>query len=151
LERLDLAAAERVADLRRDGRAVGGDVVVGGRERAIRPADLTARQPEALEGLRARDLAHQGEVDVDENRRDLVRGPDLLEQRGGRHDLRSPAETIASRTASSFEWLAKWCGRSASNVTQSPVWSSCSEPSTCNVSAPCSTSAVSRAPGSWRG
>ena len=114
---------ERVVDLGRDRRAVGRHVVVGGRERAVRAADLAAGEPEALEGLRARDLVDQVEVDVDEPGRDLVRGPDLLEQRGGRHERRSPADTMASRTASSSEWLAKWCGRSASKVTQSPVCS----------------------------
>ena len=34
--------------------------------------------------------------------RHLVGGPDLVEQRGGAHERRSPADTIASRTASSF-------------------------------------------------
>ena len=70
--------------------------------RTSRPA---SRRP--VEGLRARDLVDQVEVDVDEPGRDLVRGPDLLEQRGGGHERRSPADTMASRTASSFPWLAK--------------------------------------------
>ena len=93
--------------LRADRRAVGRHVVVGGGERAVRAADLAAREPQALERLRARDLVDEVEVDVDEPGRDLVRGPDLLEQRGGRHERRRPADTIASRTASSFPRLAK--------------------------------------------
>ena len=98
-----------------------GHVVVGGGERAVRAADLAAGEAQPVEGLRARDLVDQVEVDVDEPGRDLVRGPDLLEQRGGGHDRRSPADTMASRTASSSEWLAKWWDRSASKVTQSPA------------------------------
>ena len=56
LERLDLLARELVADRVEAGALarVGRDVVVGGRERAVRPAHLAAGQPQALERLRAR-------------------------------------------------------------------------------------------------
>ena len=82
LERLDLHARELVADARGDRRAVGGDVVVGGGERAVRAADGAAGQAQALEGLRARDLVDEVQVDVEQAGRHLVRGPDLVEQRG---------------------------------------------------------------------
>ena len=66
LERADLRARERVAHHRERGGAVGGHVVVGGGERAVGAADLAARQAQGLERLRARDLVHQVEVDVEE-------------------------------------------------------------------------------------
>ena len=56
---------ELVADARGDRRAVGRHVVVGGGERAVGPADLAAGQPQAVEGLRARDLVDEVQVDVD--------------------------------------------------------------------------------------
>jgi hypothetical protein len=58
LEGLHLLAGQRLADHGRGRGAVRGDVVVGGRERAIGPADLAAGEPEPVEGLRARDLVH---------------------------------------------------------------------------------------------
>ena len=75
------------------------------------PADLAAREPQPLEGLRARDLVDEVEVDVDEPGRDLVRGPDLVEQRGGGHERRRPADTMASRTASSFRVVGEVVGQ----------------------------------------
>src|SRR3954453_19523201 len=81
LQRLDLHAAELVADPRGDRRAVGRDVVVGGRDRAVGAADLPAVEPQAVERLRARHLVHEMQVDVEQARRDLVVGPDLVEQR----------------------------------------------------------------------
>src|SRR5919109_2390149 len=66
---------------------VGGNVVVGGRKRAVRPARLPAREPQTLERLRRGHLVNQVQVDVDERsaalpRRwaDFVELPDLLEQ-----------------------------------------------------------------------
>ena len=129
LERLDLHARELVADARGDRRAVGRHVVVGGRERAVGPADAAALEPQPVERLRARHLVHQVQVDVEQVRRHLVGGPDLVEQRGCAHERRSPADTIASRTASSSPRFSKWCGRSASKVTQSPAPSACAAPS----------------------
>ena len=81
LERLDLHAAERVADARGDRRPVRRDVVVGRGQRAVRPAHGAAGEPQAVEGLRARHLVHEVQVDVEQVRRDLVGGPDLVEQR----------------------------------------------------------------------
>ena len=128
LERLDLDAAELVLDARRDGRAVGRRVVVGGRERAVGAADRAAGEPQPVERLRARHLVDEVQVDVQQARGHLVVDPDLLEQRRraviGDQLLRRPAETTASRTASSEPGFSKWCGRSASNVTQSPSASS---------------------------
>src|SRR3954452_24355779 len=150
LERLDLDAAELVADAGGDRRAVGGHVVVGGGERAVGPADLAPGHPEAVEGLRAGDLVHEVEVDEQQALRHLVLGPDAIEQRLA-HERRSPAETTASRTASSSPWFSKWCGRSASKVTASPVASSWRAPSQTKVSVPRWTTLVSRAPGSCIG
>ena len=133
LERLDLHARELVADLGRDRRAVGRHVVVGGRERAVGPADGAAGEPQAVERLRAGDLVDEVQVDVDQAGRDLVGRPDLVEERARAHERRSPADTTASRTASSFPGFSKWWGRSASKVTQSPAASSWRSPSTCSV------------------
>ena len=83
LQRLDLHAAELLADLGRRRRAVRRDVVVGGGERAVRAGGPCAGEAEAVEGLRARDLVHQVQVDEDEARGHLVGGPDLVEQRLG--------------------------------------------------------------------
>ena len=80
LERLDLDAAELVLDELGDRRAVGGAVVVGGRDRAIGPADRAAGQAQAVEGLRARDLVDEVQVDEQQARRDLVGLPELVEQ-----------------------------------------------------------------------
>ena len=60
-----------------------GHVVVGGGERAVGAAYPAAREPQAVEGLRARDLVDEMQVDVEQAGRDLVGGPDLVEQ--GRH------------------------------------------------------------------
>ena len=83
--------------------------------RTGRPA---SRSPSNACGLV--DLVDQVQVDVEQARRDLVGGPDLVEQRLA-HERRSPADTTASRAASSFPWFSKWCGRSASKVTLSPA------------------------------
>jgi hypothetical protein len=80
LERLDLDPGELVLDPRRDRRAVGRHVVVGGRERAVRPAKGAAGEPEPVEGLRARDLMDEVQIYVQESGRHLVRVPDLVEQ-----------------------------------------------------------------------
>ena len=101
LERLDLDARELVADARGDRRAVGRHVVVGGGERAVGAADLAAGEPQALEGLRAGDLVDEVQVDVDQAGRDLVRRPRSCRTACWRHERRSPADTTASRTASS--------------------------------------------------
>ena len=145
LERLDLRARELVVDARGDRRAVGGHVVVGGGERAVGPAHGAAGEPQALEGLRAGHLVDEVQVDVEQAGRDLVRGPDLVEQRRGGHERRSPADTTASRTASSFPGFSKWCGRSASNVTASPACSSWRAPSTTSSAVPGLRRARSRA------
>ena len=108
LQRLDLAARERVADLAREtgvpsvGTLWSAVASVRSGRRTSRPA---SRRPSKACG--AGDLVDEVEVDEDEAGRDLVRGPDLLEQRGGGHERRRPADTMASRTASSFPWLAK--------------------------------------------
>ena len=65
LERLDLHAAELVLDERGGGGAVGRRVVVGGGERAVGAADRAAGEAQAVEGLRARDLVDEVQVDVD--------------------------------------------------------------------------------------
>ena len=69
LERLDLHARELVADARGDRRAVGRHVVVGGGERAVRPAHRAAGEAQAVERLRARDLVDEVQVDVEQARR----------------------------------------------------------------------------------
>ena len=68
LERFDLHARELVLDARGHGRAVGGRVVVGGGERAIGPAHGAPGQAQPVEGLRAGDLVHEVQVDVEEAR-----------------------------------------------------------------------------------
>ncbi len=87
LERLDLLAAEHVADLVGARGPVGRDVVVGGREGAVGASDAAAGVSEALEGLGARHFMDHVQVDVDELIGDLVGGPDLVEQRGRRHGV----------------------------------------------------------------
>ena len=99
----DLHAAELVADARRDRRAVGRHVVVGGGQRAVGPADAAAGEAQAVEGLRRGDLVDEVQVDVEQALGHLVGVPDLVEQRAGHGAdqlLRSPAETTASRAAS---------------------------------------------------
>jgi hypothetical protein len=49
LERLDLLAGELVRDQPGGGRAVGRDVVVGGREGLVGPADAAFGQPQTVE------------------------------------------------------------------------------------------------------
>ena len=83
LQGLDLDARELVADARGDRRAVGRHVVVGRGQRAVGPAHGAPGQAQTVEGLRARDLVDEVEVDVDQVGRDLVGRPDLLEQVGG--------------------------------------------------------------------
>src|SRR3712207_7324112 len=56
LERLDLRAAEVVADALRDRRAVRRHVVVGGGERAVRAPHAATGEAQPVEGLWARDL-----------------------------------------------------------------------------------------------
>ena len=81
LQRLDLDAGELVGDQLRGGGAVGGHVVVGGGERLVGPADRAALEPQPVEGLRRGDLVDEVQVDVDQPVADLVRVPDLVEQR----------------------------------------------------------------------
>ena len=88
-QRLDLDPRQLVGDHPRDGGAVGGHVVVGGRERLVGPAHAPALEPQAVEGLRRGHLVDEVEVDVDQAVGDLVAVPDLVEQRL-RH-LRPPA------------------------------------------------------------
>jgi hypothetical protein len=83
LERLHLHARELVLDPRRHGRAVGGRVVVGGRERAVGPAHRAAGQAQPVERLRAGHLVDEVQVDVEQAGRHLVGLPDLVEQRLG--------------------------------------------------------------------
>ena len=64
LERLHLHARELVPDPSRYRRPVGGDVVVGGGQRAVGTAHGAAREPEPVERLRARDLVDEVQVDV---------------------------------------------------------------------------------------
>ena len=92
LERLDLHAAELVLDPRGDRRAVGRHVVVGGRERAVGPADRAAGEPQAVERLRARDLVDEVQVDVEQAGGDLVGVPDLVEQRAWAWCVLAPAQ-----------------------------------------------------------
>jgi hypothetical protein len=60
--------------------------VVHGRHRQIRAPEATTGQPQAFEGLRAGDLVHQVEVDVEQRGRivdldaDNVRVNDLVDQ-----------------------------------------------------------------------
>ena len=74
--------------------------------RTSRPA---SRRP--VEGLRARDLVDEVEVDEEQPVRDLVGGPELVEQRGGGHERRRPADTMASRTASSSPRVVEVMGQ----------------------------------------
>ena len=97
----------------------------GSRETAIVTGGgvrLVVGEAQAVERLRARDLVDHVQVDVDQARGDLVGLPDLVEERL-RHRcqlLLRPAETTLRKRASSGCGFSKWCGRSASNVTESP-------------------------------
>ena len=90
-EGLDLGAAREVGDRPVDRERRG--VVVLGRDGEVGPAHRASGHPEAVEGLRAGDLVHEVEVDVDEVGRavlallDQVVVPDLLGQ-GARSRLR---------------------------------------------------------------
>ena len=64
LERFELASRDRVGDRRRDG--IGRYVVVGGRERAVGTAHGATVQAQAVEGLGARHLVDEVQVDVEE-------------------------------------------------------------------------------------
>ena len=66
--------------------------MVGGGERAVGAADRAAGEPQAVEGLRARDLVDEVQVDVEQARRDLVGGPDLVEQRASGMVRPAPAQ-----------------------------------------------------------
>src|SRR5205814_10146397 len=87
LERLHLHAAQVVGNLGGHGGAVGGNVVVGGGEGAVRAAHLAPREPEAIKCLRRSDLVHEMKVDVEQTGRYLVGLPDLVEQRLGHVSL----------------------------------------------------------------
>ncbi len=85
-KRVDLLLRDRVDDRQA---AVGRrHVVVDGRERPLRPANLAAGQPQALERLGAGDFVHQVQVDVQDRLPaglvvDDVLVPDFFEQRAG--------------------------------------------------------------------
>src|SRR3954463_8737404 len=53
----------------------------GGRTRRPAGGRPAAGETKAVEGLRAGDLVHEVQVDVQQARRHLVGGPDLVEQR----------------------------------------------------------------------
>ena len=79
--RLDLPARQRVADVEL---IVGRHVVIDGGERQVRPPHPPPRQPQPIEGLRARHLVHQVAVDIEQRpfvgRLDHVTIPDFFEQ-----------------------------------------------------------------------
>ena len=83
---LDLGAGHRVRDRREDVQR--GDVVVLGRDGEVRPADGAAGEAEPVERLRAGDLVHEVEIDVEQVRllpltlANQVLIPHLLGQRG---------------------------------------------------------------------
>jgi hypothetical protein len=84
-QRLDLGARHRVGDGQLD---VGGrDVVVLGGQRQVGAPDRAAGQPQPVERLRAGDLVHQVQVDVEQVGFVALTGahqvpvPDLLGQR----------------------------------------------------------------------
>ncbi len=84
LERFDLHAGELVLDAGGHGRAVGGSVVVGGGEGAVGAAHLAPGQAQPVEGLGARDLVDEVQVDVHQAGAlagHLVGLPDLVEHR----------------------------------------------------------------------
>jgi hypothetical protein len=88
-QRLDLRPAHRVGDRLAD--VEGGDVVVLGRHRQVRPAYGPAGGAQAVERLGAGDLVDEVQVDVEEvglslRAADDVCVVDLLRQ-GLRHDL----------------------------------------------------------------
>ena len=175
---------ELVLDARRDGRAVGGRVVVGGRERAVGPAHAAAGQAQPVERLRARHLVDEVQVDVEQGgRAEPPRGPPrscrtsslawssapLLV--GGwccldEDPCRGPAVSVGppiscasarrrrppERRPPRWSGFSKWCGRSASKVTQSPSLQLVALGRRRRARASrCSTRAVSRLPGSCIG
>lgn len=95
---LDLGAAHGITQLER----VGRDVVVLGCEREIRSVYRSCGRPQAVEGLRARHLVDEVQVDVEQlglvrPERDGVPRPDLLDHVtrpdnpcGSGHSARSP-------------------------------------------------------------
>jgi hypothetical protein len=60
--RRSVSICVRLVDVERRG------VVVLGRDRQVEPAHRPALRPQAVEGLRARDLVHEMQVDVDQIR-----------------------------------------------------------------------------------
>ena len=157
LERLDLDAAELVLDERGGRRAVGRHVVVGGGERAVGAADRAAGQPQAVEGLRARDLVDEVQVDVDQARRHLVALPRSCRTAWSVGScrcqlLRRPAATTASRTRLAVAGVLEVVGKVG--VERHAVALGQRVALAVDVAArrrPCCTSAISRAPGSWIG
>ena len=63
-EHLELLGRDRVLDRLVD--VLGGHVVVGGGDGEVGPAHAAARQPDAVEGLRAGDLVDEVEIDVEQ-------------------------------------------------------------------------------------
>jgi hypothetical protein len=76
LQRLELTARDRVLHRRRD--RVGRDVVVGRGERAVGTTHRTVVEAKTVEGLGARHLVDQVQVNVDEGRLAWGRGDDVL-------------------------------------------------------------------------
>ena len=132
LERFHLHARELVLDLGRDRGAVGRRVVVGRRQRAVGAAHRRARpcagcrrpagwSPRARGAGRCR--AGRGATScvsqiLSNSVCGIVIGPSRRRRR--LPAASEPAETTARNAASSSAGFSKWCGRSASNVTQSP-------------------------------
>ena len=105
-------------------RAVGRDVVVGGRQGLVGTADLPIGKTQTVEGLRRGHLVDQVQVDVDQVAVDLVRLQIFSKRLFGigppspASARRRPPRSAGHRSSPLF---SKWCGRSASKVTLSPL------------------------------
>src|SRR5690606_34741538 len=119
-QRLDLGAAREIGDGPVDADRRG--VVVFGRDRQLGAPQRAARLAEAVEGLRARDLVHEVQVDVDEVwLAVLALGyemgvPDLLgEGAGTLRDVRVGRRGGLGLGDDAHEWVpsTKWVGHRA--------------------------------------